>query len=395
MNVMLVVPWDEVFGGVASVVGNLATCLERAGHRVVFVHPGPPDRRRRRTTTWGFTGYELNLRSPFIDTHPVLGVIAFLLFFPFTMYQLLAIARAHDVELVNVHYPIEAFVYFAVLRRLRPIRLVVSAHGADLFPDGGRPRRYPVALRALMAAADALVAPSRAFLADCLTAFPRAAAKGVAVHNGIDAEELQRVDETLATARWQPYLLTIAAHNRKKALDVLLHAFARVGAAHPGLRLLLAGDGPLRAQYETLARSLGIADRVEFLGWQGRPQVARLLRDCALFVLPSRSEPFGMVVAEAMACRKAVVASAVGGIGEIVESGRTGLLVEPDDPEALAGALRRVLEDEALRESLAHAGWRRVRERFGRDRMGAGYVALYAALREGRGPRAGDGRVTA
>jgi len=388
MNVMLVVPWDQEFGGVASVVGNLATHLEKGGHRVVFVHPGEPERRRRRTTRWGFTGYEINLRAPFFPDHPLRSIVAFVLFFPFAMHQLVSMVRAHQIHIVNVHYPIEQFVYFGVLRWLLPIRLVVSVHGADLFP-GGRPHpRLSRPLRFLVASADALVAPSRAFLTDCLSVLPHAAKKGVVVHNGVDFEELERTDDAMATAHWKPYLLCIAAHNEKKALDVLLTAFAPIARTHRRLRLLLVGDGPLRQQHEDLVRSLSLEGRVDFLGWRGRPEIARLLRDCALFVLPSRSEPFGMVVAEALASHKAVVASAVGGIAEIIESGRSGLLVEPDDPDALARALVTVLEDDALRESMADAGYGRVRERFGCEEMSARYGRVYAALLNGRDPRA-------
>jgi glycosyltransferase involved in cell wall biosynthesis len=315
--------------------------------------------------------------------------VAFVLFFPITMYRLVSMTRARGIDVVNVHYPVESFVYFGVLRRLLPIRLVVSVHGADLFP-GGRPRRrLPRSVRFLMASADAVVAPSRAFLADCLSVLPpQAARKGVAIHNGIDLEELGRADEAMATAHWQPFLLCIAAHNEKKALDVLLKAFAEVARARPTLRLLLVGDGPLRRQHEDLARALALERRVEFLGWRGRPEVVRLLRDCTLFVLPSRSEPFGLVLTEALASRKAVVATTTGGIPEIIDSGQSGLLVEPDDPGALARGLLTVLEDDALRTSLAEAGYRRVQERFGCEEMGARYGYLYAALLNGRGPQA-------
>jgi glycosyltransferase involved in cell wall biosynthesis len=327
MNVMLVAPWDQEFGGVASVVGNLARRLERRGHHVVFVHPGESTRRRHRRTVWGFPGYTLNLRSPFVRAHPLKSVIGFIVYLAVTLYQLRAAIRTHSVQVVNIHYPTEAFVYFAILRWLLPIRLVVSVHGADLFPAGQPPRRYPWSLTLMIASADALIAPSRAFLRDCLAVFPKAAGKGGWIHNGIDMEELRVVDETLPTSEWQPYLLCIAAHNHKKALDVLLQAFARLEPTSPRPRLLLVGDGPLRREHEAHAKALGVDDRVTFLGWRTRREVARLLRDCTMFVLPSRAEPFGIVVAEALACRKAVVASAVGGIREIVEHGRSGLLV--------------------------------------------------------------------
>jgi glycosyltransferase involved in cell wall biosynthesis len=383
MNVMLVVPWDQRFGGVASVVGHLATRLEKLGHRVIFLYPGNPEKATARTTAWGMSGYEIKLRPPFISGRPLKSLLAFLVFFPLTMYRLLSLVRTHGIQIVNIHYPVDAFVYFAVLRRLVSIRLVLSVHGADLFPDGRPWRRYPRSLGLLISAADALVAPSRAFLDDTLGVFPAAARKAVVVHNGVDLDELQRSDGTMATEQWKPYILCIAAHNEKKAIDVLLKAFARLMSGPRGLRLLLVGDGPLRPQLEALARSLGLEDRVAFLGSRERADVARLLQDCTLLVLPSRSEPFGIVVAEALACRKPVVASAVGGIPEIIESGRTGVLVEPDDPDALAEALARVLESEALRESIAEAGHRRVRDQFGCDAMSARYVQVYAGLLAG------------
>jgi glycosyltransferase involved in cell wall biosynthesis len=159
-----------------------------------------------------------------------------------------------------------------------------------------------------------------------------------------------------------------------------LRAFVWISKRHPELRLLLVGDGPLRAQNEALARALSVDDSVEFLGWRGRAEVRRLLRNCHVFVLPSRSEPFGIVVAEALACRRPVVASAVGGIQEIIENGRCGVLVEPDDPERLAKAILRVLEDDVLRERIAEAGLERAVDQFSCKRTGGRYERLYSTL---------------
>ena len=380
MNVLLVVPWDQSFGGVASVVGNLARQLEQRGHGVLFLHPGDAERPKPRTTRWGFAGYELNLRSPVIPESPLRSVVAFLVTLVPTLWRLAALLRKQRVQIVNIHYPLGCFVYFAILRRLLPIRLVVSVHGADLFPGGARPAAYPRSLRFLIRSADALVAPSRAFLDDCLTAFPVAATRARVIHNGIDFAELTAGGDARASAPPPaPYLLCIAAHNEKKGLDVLLRAFAAIARAHPELRLLLVGDGPLRGELEARARELAFDGRVEFLGARGRSDVARLLSGCLAFVLPSRSEPFGMVVVEALACGRPVVASAVGGIPEILEDGRSGLLVPPDDPDALARAVSSLLDDEAMRAALAAAGRARALH-FGCERMAESYLHLYETL---------------
>jgi glycosyltransferase involved in cell wall biosynthesis len=100
-------------------------------------------------------------------------------------------------------------------------------------------------------------------------------------------------------------------------------------------------------------------------------------------VLPSRSEPFGIVVVEALACRRPVVASSVGGIQEIIDNERSGIIVEPDRPEQLAEAVLRVLEDATLRERIANAGLRRVEEHFSCERTGSRYEGLYSTLLPG------------
>jgi len=367
---------------VASVVGNLARCLSR--HHVVFLYPDGPNRLRQKRTTWGFSGYDINLRAPFIRDRPISSVVAFLVFFLPTIYQLQRVIRLQGIQIVNIHYPIDGFVYFGVLRWFLPTtRLVVSVHGMDLFPDGRRRERYSWSLGLLLFSSDAVVAPSQAFLNDCLLEFPRVAKKALFIHNGIDIQELAQAGEATETAEGRRYLLCIAANNRLKALDVLLRAFVRISKTHPVVRLFLVGDGPLRRQHEELASSLSLQDRVEFLGWRSRAEVSRLLRECEIFVLPSRSEPFGVVVAEALACQKAVVASAVGGIPEIIENGRSGLLVEPDHPAALARELLALLEDGSLRKSLGHAGYQRVVECFSRETMSARYESVYAGLVSG------------
>jgi glycosyltransferase involved in cell wall biosynthesis len=383
MNVLLVVPWDQASGGVASVVGNLAKHLERRGHSVVFLHPGAADGRGKRVTAMGFTGYEIDFRVPFVKGRPVRSVLGFVFYFARTLYQIASVIRRHRIQVVNIHYPTESFGYIGVLRWLLPMRLAISVHGADLFPDGRGMERYPFFLKFLVWSSDAVIAPSEAFLLACRSVFPGAAKKSVAIHNGVDVEEFDRPDEGKTAAASRPYLLCIAAHNEKKALEVLLEAFAQTSELHRETRLLLVGDGPLRRKNEEHARLLSLEHRVEFLGERGRPEIGRLLRGCKFFVLPSRSEPFGMVIAEAMACHKAVVASAVGGIPEIVENGKSGILVEPDSPSALARALVTMLQDNSLREAMADAGHARVHEHFRYERMGERYEAVFSALLAG------------
>jgi glycosyltransferase involved in cell wall biosynthesis len=175
-----------------------------------------------------------------------------------------------------------------------------------------------------------------------------------------------------------PCLLVLASLVARKGIDVLLDALVRLDARAPQPVLWIAGEGPERSALERRARELGLLQRVRFLGQ--RDDAGDLLAACDIFALPSRAEGLGVAALEAMAAARPVVASAVGGLAEAVEHERTGLLVPPEEPEALAAALARLLEDPALRKRLGDAGPARVREGYSAERMVEAYEALYAEV---------------
>ncbi len=146
-------------------------------------------------------------------------------------------------------------------------------------------------------------------------------------------------------------LLAMGRLHPNKDFPTLFRALARLPEE---VHLSLAGEGPERAALEALARELGIAARVEFLGWRG--DVGALLAGTELLVVPSQIEPLGNVVLEGFAAARPVVATAADGPREVIEDGRTGLLVPIGDDAALAGAVRALLDDPARAASLAEAG---------------------------------------
>lgn len=150
-----------------------------------------------------------------------------------------------------------------------------------------------------------------------------------------------------------PTVLFLGRLVANKGCDVLLRAAARLP---PTTRIRVAGDGPERARLDALARELGLADQVEFLGWTSAEQVRSLLDDARVLAVPSLwPEPFGLVALEAYAAGRPVVASSVGGLADLVVDGVTGRLVPPDSPQDLAEALGTYLADPAgaLRAGLA------------------------------------------
>lgn len=161
----------------------------------------------------------------------------------------------------------------------------------------------------------------------------------------------------------------------EKGFDVLLRSMAELrGQA----RLLLGGEGLLEAELPRQAESLGISDLVEFRGFV--TDVPAFMAEAGMFVLSSRSEGLGLVIVEAMAAGRPVVATRVGGVPEVVVDGETGLLVPPDDPGALAVAIRRLLADPALAARMGEAGRKRAHDQFGAGRMAALTASLYEEL---------------
>jgi glycosyltransferase involved in cell wall biosynthesis len=202
------------------------------------------------------------------------------------------------------------------------------------------------------------------------------------IPNGVDVDELRRDEPPAAAGGEPPFVLSILQMVHYKGVDILIRAFAALHRHYPELRLKLVSDGPQRESFEQLAASLGVRDRVDFLGWLGRERIVPLLHGCSFFVLPSRtnSESFGIAAAEALACDRAVIASRIGGLPALIEDGLTGLLVPPGDIDALEGAMRRLLDSPELRASLGRAGGDRVRTQFTWERTGEGYERALGGL---------------
>lgn len=197
------------------------------------------------------------------------------------------------------------------------------------------------------------------------------------VHNAIDpAPFARRPDRALrrALANERPLVLSVARLDPQKGHRHLLAAAAEV----PEAVFALAGDGPERPALERLADRLSIRDRIRFLG--ERSDVADLLAACDVFVLPSLYEGLPISVLEAMAAERPVIATAIGGTEEVVIDGESGLLVPPAEPEAMASALRRLLEDAGLRARLAAAGRARVTTEFSAREMVRRVTELYELL---------------
>lgn len=200
----------------------------------------------------------------------------------------------------------------------------------------------------------------------------------VTVHNGIVPSPSLRsrpeVRQRLGIDD-EPVLLTVARLTEQKRHDVLLRALPRVLRQHPDAQLLLVGSGHMQTVLQQLAKELGIAAHVRFLG--RRNDVPDLLAAADAFCLPSHFEGHPLVLMEAMAAGLPIVAARSIGITEVISNGESGLLVPFEDTVALSAALNRVLSDRPLASQLGACGQLAVRERFDAEVMANQVMAVY------------------
>ena len=198
------------------------------------------------------------------------------------------------------------------------------------------------------------------------------------IHNSINTAAYEAPADPALQARLspagRPVVLCVARLDAQKGHRHLLAAAASV----PQAQIVLAGDGPERTALRRQAAELGLQDRVTFLGY--RADVAALLAASDICVLPSLYEGLPLAVLEAMAARKPVVATHIGGTTEAITSGETGLLVPPADPAALAQSIRTLLSDPALAANLSAAGYAHVRDSFSAARMVQQVTGVYTEL---------------
>ena len=247
-------------------------------------------------------------------------------------------------------------------------RLVVTLHTA---PD--QITAPPTLIRRLVQAADHLVPVSCAMDHAWADAFPEVTTPRTVIYNALPEPPL--APEPLPAT---PLLLAFGRLQPVKGFDVALRALRRLHDGGLACPLVIAGEGPARAELEALTAELGLTHAVTFTGLLGPDTIPALINRASVVLVPSRwQEPFGLVALQGGQMARPVVASAVGGLTEVVRDGETGCLVPPDNPIALADAVAALLADRGAAQRLGEQARCHVLTRFGMEQCAAAYRALY------------------
>jgi glycosyltransferase involved in cell wall biosynthesis len=287
--------------------------------------------------------------------------------------------RGARVDLIHTHL-IHADLYGGLAARLAGVPAVVSTrHNDDLFRRG---RAMQALVRVTGWTCDRVIAVSGHMAAFARQIEGVAPHKIRSVHYGLApaprSGRRAEIRRELALATDAPLVAAVGRLTEQKGHVYLLRAWPLVIAVRPQARLVIIGDGPLRGRLTALAQELAVSHAVRFTGW--RHDATDIVEAADAYAHPSLWEGFGLALLEAMAAGKAVVASRVSTIPEIVIDGETGWLVAPGDGPALAHALLRLLDDPMSARRMGEAGCRRVLTSFGVERMVRATEAVYEEI---------------
>ena len=348
----------HVPGGVNEAVLGLALQLRARGYRpVVAVATWSQDPQPAETR--GVEVVSLRLREPISQSGGLRLLPGFLRTVWSDSKALLALLRERNVQVVNSHFPTLDVAVITVLKAAGLYRgkFLLTFHGADISEIGRSTGLVRRMWQALITRADAVVACSEALRREVLQFAPRA--RVTTIYNGADVALFRGAARTPRPAIRR--ILHVGKFEYKKSQDVILRAFKRLLRSYADCSLVLIGaSGPMLEDTRLLIKDLQLENRVELHVNVPHGRLPEFMAQADLFVLPSRAEPFGIVLLEAGAAGLPVVATRVGGIPELLEHERTGLLVAPDSVEELEQAMRRMVENPELARELANRWQERV-----------------------------------
>jgi teichuronic acid biosynthesis glycosyltransferase TuaC len=360
-----------LLGGQEVVVDALARHFQAMGHEPIVLAPPP----RHLSLADHEFPYPVIRHPRFISTRH---------FMEWYKHWLQRAHRQHRFDLLHCHSIYPCGYLAALCQGSLGIPTVITSHGGDVHMTGrrlskpGLPPRYARSI----AAADALISISRFTHDGFLTLCPTAR-NIVSIPNGVHlepfTEQAARPAGLDPSVRAGEYFLFIGRLHHRKGIDVLLDAVAQVPPKQRSM-LVIAGDGDERQPLEAQCAKLNLGSHVRFVGSAKGATKTWLLQNTRFVVTPSRVwEAFGLVVLESYAAGRGVITTTLPGMMDLVEPERTGLLVPPESPAALAQAISRLVADTALTQRFGQNA-RRVAQQYGWRTIAERHVELYERL---------------
>jgi glycosyltransferase involved in cell wall biosynthesis len=259
--------------------------------------------------------------------------------------------QQRPIDIIHAHAALPCGHAAFLLAESIAVPFVVTVHGLDVFNSCFKPETAAAKHRIRLSAevyrrAGSVICISRV-IQNILKEGMQQLVSSSLIYNGTDAQTFSPDESRMQEE--VPTILMVGNLLRGKGHEVVLKAMAPLTERFPGLRCKIIGEGSDQKRFADLASDLAISQRVSFMGRQGRDSVAKAMRECTIFALPSRFEGLGCAYLEAMACAKPVIACEGQGIGEIIRHGQNGWLIPVDGVTEMAEALSQLLSSSDLR----------------------------------------------
>lgn len=350
MNVLLITPFEtNGTAGVGRIVRNLQQSLAARGFKAHILMAGLTNTLERiRGVDWNDT-YEIHYRS--LSFGSLKAFLAFWLYLPLVLYELLRFLRRERIDVVHINFPHPVLVYFAILRPFSHWKLVTTFLGSDINNLSERNVIWRLFVKFLLRESDLITACSQSLLEKVRSAFKQYSKKTILIPNA-NALTAQANSAASSDSLGDGFVLSVGSLIHRKGHDVLIRAVRIAKEKGFPIKLVIVGGGPDSESLRRHAQKMGVADQIELAGEIQHELMSRYYFNCRYFVLATRAEGLPVAVLEAMGCGKAVIATAVDGIPDVVANEKTGLLVPPENADALAEALIRLESDPVLRAQL-------------------------------------------
>jgi glycosyltransferase involved in cell wall biosynthesis len=295
------------------------------------------------------------------------NLVAYAFTLPVTVWRIIRILKDYRVAVINVHYPTMTALTFIILKRIGFFTgtIITSFHGSDArwgLSLGGLRRSVWVSL---LGRSDKIVAVSQQLADSIVIKYPELLTKLCVIRNGVDIALFKGVRRKERFAGEDVLIISIASFDLVKGIDVLLQAFASLRNERSNLRLLIVGESGRDDEFlHGLSRKLDLTEYVDWRCNVAHAEIPGLLARADIFVLPSRSEGFGLVLLEAGAIGLPVIATRVGGTPELIIDGHNGLLVDSEDPQAMSRAILWILDNRGLASEMGERLYQSVCDRF-------------------------------
>lgn len=363
MKALIVTPYfPPRKGGLENYAYNISKILSEKGHDITIFSSG------NTKESYNFKVIRVNNKISISNT-PL----------DFVLPKLSKLVKEEDFDLINAHMPVPFYADMAAIAaRRNNIPFILTYHN-DVVKEGLllgllASSYNKSLLQFTLRSADRIITPSP-YVYNESPLIKNFADKTALIPPGVDPEKYKpgegHVKKRYNLSSDSKIILFVGAMNRghsHKGVDILLKAFSKIKMEN--VYLFLAGTGDMIPEYKKLAQNLGISERVVFTGFIDEESLIDLYRGSYMLILPTLTpaEGFGMVLIEANACGTPVIGSKIGGIKYVIKDGKTGLLVPPGDPEALAKAMQRLLEDDELTKKMGSKGKKMVEKNYTWDK---------------------------